>query len=72
MSPEEVWYETQAPTPDDVPHPPTLALGDVEQRCRAGSLAPGLAAQCTLPALHLVGTPPPLNPPHLKSQWLPC
>lgn len=29
-----------------------------------------MAAQCKVPALHLAGTPP-LNPPHLVSQWLP-
>jgi pimeloyl-ACP methyl ester carboxylesterase len=28
------------------------------------------AARCKVPALHLAGTPP-LNPPHLMSQWLP-
>jgi pimeloyl-ACP methyl ester carboxylesterase len=28
------------------------------------------AAQCKIPALHLAATPP-LNPPHLLSQWLP-
>jgi pimeloyl-ACP methyl ester carboxylesterase len=31
---------------------------------------PAVAAQCKVPALHLAGTPP-LNPPHLVSQWLP-
>jgi len=31
---------------------------------------PAVAAQCTVPALHLAATPP-LNPPHLMSQWLP-
>jgi pimeloyl-ACP methyl ester carboxylesterase len=31
---------------------------------------PTVAAQCTVPALHLATTPP-LNPPHLMSQWLP-
>jgi pimeloyl-ACP methyl ester carboxylesterase len=31
---------------------------------------PAVAAQCTVPALHLATTPP-LNPPHLLSQWLP-
>jgi pimeloyl-ACP methyl ester carboxylesterase len=31
---------------------------------------PAVAAQCTVPALHLAGTPP-LNPPHLMAQWLP-
>jgi pimeloyl-ACP methyl ester carboxylesterase len=29
-----------------------------------------VAARCKVPALHLAGTPP-LNPPHLMSQWLP-
>jgi pimeloyl-ACP methyl ester carboxylesterase len=28
------------------------------------------AAACKVPALHLAGTPP-LNPPHLMSEWLP-
>lgn len=28
------------------------------------------AARCTVPALHLAATPP-LNPPHLMSQWMP-
>jgi pimeloyl-ACP methyl ester carboxylesterase len=39
-----------------------------------GALAfdgPAVAAQCTVPALHLVGASPPLNPPYLMSQWLP-
>jgi pimeloyl-ACP methyl ester carboxylesterase len=31
---------------------------------------PGVAARCTVPALHLMATPP-LNPPHLMAQWLP-
>jgi hypothetical protein len=31
---------------------------------------PAMAAQCTVPTLHLATTPP-LNPPHLLSQWLP-
>jgi len=31
---------------------------------------PAVAALCKVPALHLAGTPP-LNPPHLMSQWLP-
>jgi pimeloyl-ACP methyl ester carboxylesterase len=31
---------------------------------------PAVAAQCTVPALHLATTPPS-NPPHLMSQWLP-
>ena len=31
---------------------------------------PAVAAQCTVPALHLATTPP-LNLPHLMSQWLP-
>jgi len=31
---------------------------------------PGSAARCKVPALHLAATPP-LNPPHLMSQWLP-
>jgi len=31
---------------------------------------PGVAARCRVPALHLMATPP-LNPPHLMSQWLP-
>jgi pimeloyl-ACP methyl ester carboxylesterase len=31
---------------------------------------PAVAAQCKVPALHLAATPP-LNPPHLMSQWLP-
>jgi hypothetical protein len=31
---------------------------------------PAVAAQCTVPALPLATTPP-LNPPHLMSQWLP-
>jgi pimeloyl-ACP methyl ester carboxylesterase len=38
-----------------------------------GSLAfdgPAVAAQCKVPALHLAATPP-INPPHLMSQWLP-
>lgn len=29
-----------------------------------------VAAQCKVPALHLAATPP-LNPPHLMSEWLP-
>jgi pimeloyl-ACP methyl ester carboxylesterase len=29
-----------------------------------------VAAQCRVPALHLAATPP-LNPPHLMSEWLP-
>lgn len=32
--------------------------------------APAAAARCKVPALHLAATPP-LNPPHLMSQWLP-
>jgi pimeloyl-ACP methyl ester carboxylesterase len=28
------------------------------------------AAACKVPALHLAATPP-LNPPHLMSEWLP-
>jgi pimeloyl-ACP methyl ester carboxylesterase len=31
---------------------------------------PAVAVQCTVPALHLVATPP-LNPPHRMSEWLP-
>jgi pimeloyl-ACP methyl ester carboxylesterase len=31
---------------------------------------PGTAARCKVPALHLAATPP-LNPPHLMSEWLP-
>jgi pimeloyl-ACP methyl ester carboxylesterase len=31
---------------------------------------PAVAASCKVPALHLAATPP-LNPPHLMSQWLP-
>ena len=31
---------------------------------------PAVAARCQVPALHLAATPP-LNPPHLMSQWLP-
>jgi len=31
---------------------------------------PRAAARCKVPALHLAATPP-LNPPHLMSQWLP-
>lgn len=31
---------------------------------------PAVAALCKAPALHLAATPP-LNPPHLMSQWLP-
>ena len=31
---------------------------------------PGAAARCKVPALHLAGQPP-LNPPHLMSQWMP-
>ena len=31
---------------------------------------PATAARCKVPALHLAATPP-LNPPHLMSQWLP-
>jgi pimeloyl-ACP methyl ester carboxylesterase len=31
---------------------------------------PGAAARCKVPALHLAAQPP-LNPPHLMSQWLP-
>jgi pimeloyl-ACP methyl ester carboxylesterase len=31
---------------------------------------PAAAARCKVPALHLAATPP-LNPPHLMSQWLP-
>ena len=31
---------------------------------------PAFAAQCRVPALHLMGASP-LNPPHLMSQWLP-
>jgi pimeloyl-ACP methyl ester carboxylesterase len=31
---------------------------------------PAVAAQCKVPALHLAATPP-INPPHLMSQWLP-
>jgi pimeloyl-ACP methyl ester carboxylesterase len=30
----------------------------------------GAAARCKVPALHLAAQPP-LNPPHLMSQWLP-
>jgi esterase/lipase len=31
---------------------------------------PGAASRCKVPALHLAAQPP-LNPPHLMSQWLP-
>jgi pimeloyl-ACP methyl ester carboxylesterase len=31
---------------------------------------PAIAARCKVPALHLAATPP-LNPPHVMSQWLP-
>jgi pimeloyl-ACP methyl ester carboxylesterase len=31
---------------------------------------PGVARRCTVPALHLAANPP-LNPPHLMSQWMP-
>ena len=31
---------------------------------------PAIAARCKVPALHLAANPP-LNPPHLMSQWLP-
>ena len=31
---------------------------------------PAVAAQCTVPALHLAATPP-VNPPHRMSEWLP-
>jgi pimeloyl-ACP methyl ester carboxylesterase len=31
---------------------------------------PAVAAQCTVPALHLAATPP-FNPPHRMSEWLP-
>ena len=31
---------------------------------------PAAAARCKVPALHLAATPP-LNPPHLMSDWLP-
>jgi len=31
---------------------------------------PAVAARCTVPALHLAANPP-LNPPHLMSEWLP-
>lgn len=31
---------------------------------------PAVAARCRVPALHIAGTPP-LNPPHLMTQWLP-
>ena len=31
---------------------------------------PGVAARCKVPALHLAAQPP-LNPPHLMTQWLP-
>jgi pimeloyl-ACP methyl ester carboxylesterase len=31
---------------------------------------PAAAARCKVPALHLAATPP-LNPPHLMTQWLP-
>lgn len=30
----------------------------------------GAAARCTVPALHVAATPP-LNPPHIMSEWLP-
>jgi pimeloyl-ACP methyl ester carboxylesterase len=32
---------------------------------------PGAASRCKVPALHLAAQPP-LNPPHLMSQWLPA
>jgi pimeloyl-ACP methyl ester carboxylesterase len=32
---------------------------------------PAVAARCKVPALHLAATPP-LNPPHMMSQWLPA
>jgi pimeloyl-ACP methyl ester carboxylesterase len=32
---------------------------------------PAVAAQCTVPALHLAATPP-LNPPHRMAEWLPA
>jgi pimeloyl-ACP methyl ester carboxylesterase len=31
---------------------------------------PAVATKCNVPALHLAATPP-LNPPHLMSQWMP-
>jgi len=31
---------------------------------------PAIAARCKVPALHLAATPP-LNPPHLMTQWMP-
>jgi pimeloyl-ACP methyl ester carboxylesterase len=49
------------------------APGHVAANAMKGVLTfdgPGVASRCTVPALHLMATPP-LNPPHLMSQWLP-
>ena len=43
------------------------------RQCHRGALdfdARAAAAACKVPALHLAATPP-LNPPHLMSEWLP-
>jgi pimeloyl-ACP methyl ester carboxylesterase len=49
------------------------APGAIAANAMKGILAfdgPAIAARCKVPALHLAATPP-LNPPHLMSQWLP-
>jgi hypothetical protein len=66
------------PTPDrkfveDVLAVMLAVSGHVAAIAMRGALAfdgPAVAAQCTVPTLHLATTPP-LNPPHLLSQWLP-
>jgi len=58
---------------DDVLRVMMAAPVHVAANAMKGILAfdgPATAARCKVPALHLAATPP-LNPPHLMSQWLP-
>jgi pimeloyl-ACP methyl ester carboxylesterase len=48
--------------------PPHVAAGAMKGILGFDGVA--AAARCKVPALHLAATPP-LNPPHLMSQWLP-
>jgi len=58
---------------DDVLRVMMAAPAHVAAEAMKGILAfdgPAVAKRCTVPALHLAATPP-LNPPHLMSEWMP-
>ena len=58
---------------DDVLKVMMAAPSHIAASAMKGILAfdgPAVAGRCKVPALHLAATPP-LNPPHLMSQWLP-